>query len=201
MSVLSTTEVEARMETGLDTADLQALIDEEEAWLAGDPRVGIGQLVGERTQSIWVTPGDDRPLLLQRPTDETGGYGSGGSLIVIDGGTLLGEADVALTGPARLEKVSGAWTGPRVLVTSIPTDEASVRRALFELIRISITASPYNQEATGGGGGGGGGGHSYSRARSPQSLREEIARSLHPHRGHMTTRMGSGTGPERITSR
>ena len=45
-----------------------AVLVGEEDWLANDPVDGIGQLVGERPDTIWVTPGDDRPLLLRRPT-------------------------------------------------------------------------------------------------------------------------------------
>lgn len=183
MSWLDAAEVEGLMATGIDPDVVQDVIDREEDWLANDPLVGIGQLAGERTQLIWVEPGDADPLLLQRPTDAFGGGGSGDSLLVLDGG--LERTDAVLTGPARIERRGGGWRGPTVEVTYTPTDELRVKRALLELVRLTLTASPYRQEATEG--------HSYSRPQELQAMREELARSLHPHRGPLTTRLGTAT--------
>ena len=81
--------VAALMSPGIDAADLVLVIEREEDWLANDPVDGIGQLVGERVDVLWVTPGDDRPLLLRRPT---------AAVEVVDGGVALAADDVT---PAR----------------------------------------------------------------------------------------------------
>lgn len=180
--VLTTDEVEALMSTGLEDDALQGVIDREEDWLANDARVGIGQLTGERTQRIYVARGDNDPLLLRRPTSIDAG-GSGGTFRVEDGGVELD--DVVLTGPARIERTSAqVWTGPFVDVTYTPTDAGAVKRALIELVQLTITASPYGQEATEG--------HSYSRPDDVYQMRESLARTLNPHRGAGTVKLGSG---------
>ena len=189
MSLLSASEVEARMATGLDLDVLQALIDDEEAWMETHPRLGLGPLVGERTQRCWVRPGEDRPLLLQRPTDAQGGLASGGRLIVVDGGRELDDAELALTGPARIEKTSGAWHGPAVDLTYTPIDTATIRRGEWELVRLAISASPYKSEASGG--------ESYTRGVEVEQMREDLLRSLHPHQP-LSTRLVTGSG--RITN-
>lgn len=181
--------IDALMSPGLEAEALDDLIEREEDWLANDAEVGIGELEGVRTQTIWVQPGDADPLLLRRPTDTNGGQGSGHSLEVRDGGVL--RDDVELTGPARIEAVGGAWTGPKVEVTYAPTDGPRVRRVLIELIRISISASPFQQEATEG--------RSYSRPKSMDAQRAQLARTLNPHRGIRTTRLPTGA-THRITS-
>ena len=68
MTLLDPEHVAALMSPGIDADDLVLVIEREEDWLANDPVDGIGPLVGERTDVLWVAPGDARPLLLTRPT-------------------------------------------------------------------------------------------------------------------------------------
>ncbi|HET7030364.1 MAG TPA: hypothetical protein VFI34_07620 [Candidatus Limnocylindrales bacterium] len=189
MSLIAPDDVEALMATGIAPAALQKVIDREEDWLANDPRVGIGQLVGERTQTVWVQILERRDLLIQRPTDEHGGAGSGGSLVVVDNGVELTSDEFALVGPARITHLwagfpNGPWNGPKVEITYTPTDQVRVEETILELVRLRLSASPYNQEASEG--------HSYTRPKDLQAMREDLARSLHPHRGPMSTRLGHG---------
>jgi hypothetical protein len=191
MSIVDVAEVEALISPGLEAEALQGVIDREEDWLATDAVVGIGPLTGERTQTIWVQAGYADPLLLRRPTSPTAG-GSGEEFAVVDGGVTLTPDQYALTGPARLERIGGSWQGPKVEVTSTPTDLQSVRRAILELCRLTLTASPFAQESTEG--------HSSSRSVPVEAQREAIARKLNPHRGLRTVQLGTGA-THRITDR
>ena len=93
-TLLDPDHVAALMSPGIDAVDLVLVIEREEDWLANDPVDGIGQLVGERVDELWVTPGDDRPLLLRRPT---------AAVEVVDGGVALAADDVRLLGGTRVE--------------------------------------------------------------------------------------------------
>ena len=181
-TLLDPDHVAALMSPGIDAADLTLVIEREEDWLANDPVDGIGQLVGERTDTIWVTPGDDRPLLLRRPT---------AAVEVVDGGVALAADEVTLLGGTRLEPV-GAWRGPSVTVMSTPNDQPAVERVLLELVRLSLTSSPYAQESSDG--------HGYTRPADLTVTRSRLARSLHPHRGPRSTRLRSGLTIARVTA-
>lgn len=175
MSLVTTDEVEALMATGLEETPLQGLIDREEAWLATDPHVGIGQLEGERIQRIRFRD-PDADLLLERVPDPDG-------LEVRDNGVLLTADQVDLVGAAAIRRLDRPWRGPIVDVTFTPTDVAAVKRGILELVQLTITSSPYNQESTEG--------HSYSRPNDVEKAREKIALALHPHRGAMTLLAGA----------
>lgn len=181
-TLLDPDHVAALMSPGIDTADLVLVIEREEDWLANDPVDGIGQLVGERVDTVWVAPGDDRPLLLRRPT---------AAVEVTDGGVALTADELHLLGGTRIER-DGAWRGPAVTVTSTPTDQPAVERVLLELVRLSLSASPYQQESSDG--------HSYTRPTDLGVTRSRLARSLRPHRGAMSTRLGTGLTGGRVTS-
>jgi hypothetical protein len=181
-TLLDPDHVAALMSPGIDAADLTLVIERDEEWLANDPVDGIGQLVGARVDVIWVTPGDNRPLLLARPTT---------AVEIIDGGVALAAGEVRLLDATRIERV-GAWRGPTVAVTSTPSDQKSVERVLLELVRLTLSASPYQQESSEG--------HSYSRPTDPGVTRSRLARSLRPHRGPMSTRLGAGLTSGRVTS-
>jgi len=181
-TLLDPDHVAALMSPGIDADDLVLVIEREEDWLANDPVDGIGQLVGERVDTIWVTPGDDRPLLLRRPT---------ASVEVADGGVALAAGDVTLLHGTRLEPVGG-WRGPTVEVTSTPTDQPAVERVLLELVRLTLSASPYQQESSDG--------HAYTRPADQEVTRSRLARSLWPHRGAMSTRLGTGLTSGRVTA-
>ena len=181
-TLLDPDHVAALMSPGIDADDLVVLIEREEDWLANDPVDGIGQLVGERVDVLWVTPGDDRPLLLRRPT---------GAVEVVDGGVALAAAEVTLLAGTRVERF-GAWRGPTVAVTFTPSDQSTVERALLELVRLTLSASPYQQESSDG--------HSDTRPADQGVTRSRLARSLWPHRGVMSTRLRTGLGSGRVTA-
>lgn len=181
-TLLDPDHVAALMSPGIEAADLVLVIEREEDWLANDPVDGIGQLVGERVDTIWVAPGDDRPLLLRRPT---------ASVEVVDGGVALAADEVHLLDGTRIEPV-GAWRGPSVSVTSTPSDQPAVERVLLELVRLTLSASPYQQESSEG--------HAYTRPADPVVTRSRLARSLRPHRGVLSTRLGTGLTSGRVTA-
>ncbi|CAN5567681.1 hypothetical protein BH23CHL7_BH23CHL7_23910 [soil metagenome] len=179
-TVVSAQEVSAVMATGLELDALEAVIAREEAWLANDSQFGIGALAGARTQTLWVGRNHQGPLLLARPTDSPSA--------VVDAGVDVTD-DVVLTGTARLERASGvAWAGPRVDVTYEPNDTASVNRVVIELVRLAISASPYQDESTDG--------HSRSYdVGGAAKLRAQLARSLRPHAGPITAHLSSSVLP------
>ncbi len=181
-TLLGPDHVAALMSPGIDAGDLVLVIEREEDWLAHDPLDGIGQLVGERTEVLWVASGDDRPLLIARPTT---------AVEVIDGGVPVPPDELRLLGSVRVER-NGAWRGPSVAVTSTPSDRSAVERVLLELVRLSLTSSPYAQESSDG--------HSYTRPADLGLTRTRLARSLHAHRGPRSTRLRSGLTSARVTA-
>lgn len=188
MSTVTVAEVEALMSSGLGTDALQGIIDREEAWLADDPVVGIGQLEGERTVRLW-TNGDPDPILLRRPTSLLAGGSSSPLTVEVDG--VLAD-DVVLTGPTRLERRDHAW-GDVADVTFTPTDLPSVKTVILELVRLRLTSSPYQSESTEG--------HTYGRSIDVEAERRRLARSLNPNRGAGSIALRPGSpGSHRITS-
>lgn len=119
MSLTTVAEVRALVDTDLEDADLQAVIDREEAWLARR----VGPLSGPRTVTI-PSPRFDADLVLMRPT-AAATVTNAGQPVTVDliGGTLL-------------RRLSG-WLGP-VAVTYTPDDELEVKRAVIYLIQISL---------------------------------------------------------------
>jgi hypothetical protein len=170
------------MSPGIDAADLVLVIEREEDWLANDPVDGIGQLAGERTDVLWVAPGDARPLLLARPT---------AAVEVVDGGVALSSDAIRLLDGTRIER-DGSWRGPTVTVTSVPSDKKAVERVLIELVRLTLSASPYQQETSDG--------HAYTRPADQGVTRSRLARSLRPHRGPRSTRLRTGLASGRVTA-
>lgn len=181
-TLLDPDHVAALMSPGIDADDLVLVIEREEDWLANDPVDGIGELVGERVDTVWVTPGSDRPLLLGRPT---------AAVAVVDGGVALAPGQVRLLGGIRVER-DGAWRGPTVAVTSTPSDQKEVERVLLELVRLTLSASPYAQESSDG--------HSYTRPGDQGVTRTRLARSLRPHRGPHSTQLRTGLASSRVTA-
>lgn len=136
MSSLTIAEARSLIETDLQDADLQAVIDREEEWLAGR----IGQLAGARSQTFYVY-GEDRPLRLQRPTAAL--------TTVVDHGVLLTAPDFLLLGGGFLvERTRRGWDGP-IVVTYAPNDAGQVDRITLELVRLTIASSPYTSERRG----------------------------------------------------
>jgi hypothetical protein len=181
-TLLDPDHVAALMSPGVDADDLLLVIEREEDWLANDPVDGIGQLAGERTDVLWVAPGSDRPLLLARPT---------AAVEVVDGGVLVSADEVRLLDGTRVER-AGAWRGPSVAVTFTPSDQHAVERVLLELVRLTLSSSPYTQESSDG--------HSYTRPADLGVTRTRLARSLRPHRGPRSTRLRTGLASARVTA-
>lgn len=181
-TLLDPDHVAALMSPGIDTADLVLVIEREEDWLTNDPVDGIGPLAGVRTDVLWVAPGDDRPLLLARPT---------AAVALVDGGVPVPPDEVRLLDGTRVER-DGAWRGPTVAVTSTPSDQAAVERVLLDLVRLTLSASPYAQESSDG--------HSYTRPADLSVTRTRLARSLRPHRGPRSTRLRTGLVSDRVSA-
>lgn len=115
----------------LDPEVLEDTIEEEEAWLARR----IGPLVGERTQVFQLAglSPTSPELRLQRPTD------------IVE--LVMGDADISATVQLRADGYTvarlpegTAYLGlpTTVSVTYTPTDELEVRRALKELVSLTL---------------------------------------------------------------
>lgn len=161
MSLVSTADIEGRFSSGLEDADLQVVIDQQESWLARR----IGQLVDERT--LTFRPVWKGPILLPRVVDVEGTV-----TVNVDGVDLTSE-QYLLTG-TQLDRINSGW-GTVVTVTFTPSDEDDVRAAIFDLVRLTVTDSPYAQES--------GEGHQATRMASYLQQRARIARALMPHIG------------------
>ncbi len=160
MSLTTVAEVRALVDTDLEDADLQAVIDREEAWLARR----VGPLSGPRTVTI-PDPRFDADLVLARPT-AAATVTSAGQPVTVDliGGTIL-------------RRLSG-WLAP-VAVTYTPDDELEVKRAVIHLIGIALKGGDDLASETIGS-------YSYQRfgaqgsAGSSRPTRASIVRSLLP---------------------
>lgn len=166
MSLLTIEELRDVVADGLTDEGLQAVIDREESWLARK----IGPLAGERTQTL-RPPTGETVLLIQRPTD---------AVEVSENSAVLAETSYFLRGSAAIERVGATW-GALVEVTYEPSDEPEVKRALIELVRGTLSASPNSQENAGG--------HSTTRMPSLEEWRGQVVRTLEPHRGPFTMRV------------
>lgn len=103
----------------------QALIDEEEAWLASK----IGPLTGERTETFFLPAriqGVVDALYLSRRTDEVTGFTSDGEEMtefhLLDGYIVEMNRDS-----------SESWTDP-LIVTYTPNDETMVEGVIYDLL-------------------------------------------------------------------
>ena len=147
-SVVSVEQVRALVDSDLSDADLQAVIDREEAALARE----IGPLVGPRTQTFYVSSRPDnypQSLMLTRPTS---------AVSVTEAGTGMDPAKVVLRGAGYVvDRGTGTppyldgshWAGPTVAVTYTPNDELEVERVVIELCRLTVTETGYLSETIG----------------------------------------------------
>lgn len=178
-SVTSLAEVRALVTTSLSDVDLQAIIDREEAWLAGR----VGTLAGERTDTF--RPGlADTTLYLRRRTDAVA--------VTEDGVALAPDVDYVFT-PANgalrrgTWNVPMSWSGP-VTVTWTPSDEAAVKRAVIELVRGTLGETGFDSEGIGD--------YSYTRGDSAGRLsRSNVARSILLSRPAYSMRLRSSWEP------
>lgn len=160
MSLVLPADVLAIMSPGVTGADLQAVIDREEAALAAR----IGPLTGSRTVTLHPAGDLDLPLFLPRSTDATD------------------RTDVDVFGFQLERNDGGLWTVDEAFVFT-PNDEAQVKLAILDLIRLTVTSSPYSQESTEG--------HSDTRRVDVSRARENIYRSLGPKLGPTSVRTAS----------
>lgn len=131
MSTLSLEEARAVITTSLADADLQDVIDREEAWLARR----VGPLEGARTETF-ITPGGDEVLQLQRPTTFA-------SLTVTDESGAV--SDMAYRTWSDLVPATAWDTSVEVQYTPDDTDE--VKSSVVTLVRLAVTESGYQAES------------------------------------------------------
>lgn len=179
MSLVSIAEVRALVNTHLSDVDLQAVIDREEAWLAG--RVGL--LAGERTDTF--RPGlGDTTLFLRRRAESV--------VVTDDDVTLAADADYLFTpssGALRRGTTTSplAWRGV-VTVTWTPIDEATVKRAIIELVRGTTGETGLDSETIGD--------YAYTRGESAGRVgRAALARSVLLARPAYSMRIRAGWEP------
>ena len=130
-TLLDPDHVATLMSPGIDGDDLLLVIEREEDVARRPPGRRDRQLLASGPTDLGHH-GDDRPLLLRRPT---------AAVDVVDGGVALAADEVHLLRGTRIER-DGAWRGPTVDVTSTPSDQLAVERVLLELVRLTLSASP-----------------------------------------------------------
>ena len=174
MSLVMLSEVRSLVETGLTDADLQAVLDREEGWLASR----IGALTGARTETFRPTL-PDAPIYLLRRTD---------AVVVTDNAVPVPAGDlwfVPATGLVRRSNVP--WTGP-VAVTYTPLDVDNVKRAVIELVRGTLAETGSDAETIGD--------YSYSRGDALVRLsRLALVRSVLLRRPAYSARLRSSLEP------
>ena len=170
-SFVSLAEVRALVRSRLSDADLQAIIDREEEWLA----TKIGVLEGSRTDTF--RPGvTNTPLYLSRLTD---------SIRVTDNGVAVTASDLMFTpSTGCLCRVTGVYPWPYpppwtwyaswrgdVAVTWTPTDGAAVTAGVINLIRLTTSETGFDSETIGD--------YSYTRGASAGRVsRAGVVRSI-----------------------
>lgn len=135
--MLTVDEARALVTTSLSDADLEDVIEREEAWLARR----IGPLEGERIETFVSRDGDE-VLRLQRPADSVAVEDDSGSLSAF---SYRRWSDVV----PGTSTASLSWAGD-VLVTYTPNDELEVKRSLITLVRLAVSESAYASQAAGG---------------------------------------------------
>lgn len=162
MSLVSIAEVRALVSSSLSDADLQVIIDREEAWLAGK----IGALTGERTESF-IPRITDTSVYLQRRsvvssvTDEGTAVAAADFIHTPSTGEIRRVVISDLHGHTTVEPYFPPWEGT-VAVTHTPSDTADIKRAIIELIRGTAGETGYDSETIGS--------YSYSRGTSTGRL-------------------------------
>lgn len=182
MSLISVAQARARgVALPADDEAAQAVIDEQEAWLARR----IGPLTGPRTETFFVgaqvTAGK---LGLRRITSDVD---------LTDGGVAVDADQFRLVDlGAAVVKVYDAgvrwWTGPYVVATYTPDDYALVEAALYNLCSLfSAPVTEYESEQIGA--------YSYRRGgagstRNRSAQRAVIADGILPKHDQLTTLLG-----------
>lgn len=134
MSFVTLAKVRALVKTGLSDADLQVVIDREEAWLAGR----IGALTGQRTITFY--PAYDASLFLPRRT----------AAVTITDNAVAVTAFRFTPSNGLIRRTTGFWVGP-VIGTFTPdaADAAAVEKGVIELVRQALDGGTYESESIG----------------------------------------------------
>jgi len=196
VSVISPADVTALVDTDLDSTELQAVIDREEAELASI----IGPLTGNRTELFLITTAQrSSRLTLRRTTD---------AVTVTDNGSAVAEADIRLLADQRSimryitatgdPYIRGDWFGP-VEVTYEPNDLSHIERVLIELVSLGISAPSANGELASETIGS----YAYTRARTataaltPEQRRRSLIAGLLPRPTATSVRLHSSVISQR----
>lgn len=187
MSLITVAQARARGVALPSDADAaQAVIDEQEAWLARR----IGPLVGSRSETFYVGLGETRGRLgLARYTDSVT-LTDGGAAVAVDQYRLEARGSAV----ARVYSApSRWWTGPYVVATYTPNDQTEVESVLLSLVALAAQpVGPFESEQMG----------AYSYRRSSQGgytvagQRAALVSSLLPRHSPLVTL----TGPRRIAA-
>jgi hypothetical protein len=187
-SLVDIAAVRALVRSRLSDVDVQAVIDREEAWLAGR----VGPLTGERTDTF--RPGiGDTPLYLRRRAE---------SVVMTDAGRTLAASEFLFTpstGQIRRiwtpdlqddppwRQLYLGWQGT-VTATYTPSDQAAVERAIIELVRLTVGETGFDAETMGT--------YSYTRGASGGRLsRAGLARGILVKRPAYSMRIHSAMEP------
>jgi len=158
MSTLSVAELRALVNTGLNDALLQAIIDREELEIAR--RLGAAS-DGTTTSIVETKPGSSANVYTRRPIASVTLLREqqilGGTFAVLAATqyhvwTAEGRIErlPAITGGALAWSSGGAW-GPLVEVTYIPTDDRGRRKtAIVEFVRIALERTAMKGESVAG---------------------------------------------------
>ena len=187
-SLVDIAAVRALVRSRLSDVDLQAVIDREEAWLAG--RVGL--LSGERTDTFMPGLGDT-PLYLRRRAE---------SVVMTDAGRTLAASEFLFTPSSGM--IRRIWTPDRaddppwrqlylgwqgtVTATYTPSDTAAVKRAVIALVRGTVGETGLDSETIGD--------YQYTRGLSAGRMsRGNLARSVLLRRPAYAMRIHSAMEP------
>jgi len=150
VSLITPTEVRARIETDLPDAEIQRAIDAEEA--------AIIDLFGAHTANIVETrrPGEgDERLTTSRPISAVVSITETYTATYGETTTTLAASDYAVEGRRTIRrKIGGTYPrtewAPLVTITYTPTADTARRSlALMDLVHLAITYSPTSQETVG----------------------------------------------------
>lgn len=166
MSTVTIGQVRALVDTDLEDADLQAVIDRQESWLASQ----VGPLTGPRAETFYPSAVPDAShgvVPLRRHVSSLA------NVAVTDAGAAISDSALRLSPDGwYITRPLYRWTGA-VVTTYTPDDEAAVVEAVIDLVRLTITDSGYASEQIGSYGYSKGGGQ-----RSKRLQRRAIVRSL-----------------------
>jgi hypothetical protein len=158
MPLVTAKEAQAFIRSDLSEAELQTVLDREEARLVA--KLGPhGDGVTEQTVSLLGTGGD-----LYLPRAAVSVTSIAGTLWAALGSSILLDAGAG--------RISGAYWYDRVTVVYVPADDREARKqAIIDLARLSIQRTAMKAESTGGE-------YSYTAPQSWEAERAAIYRSL-----------------------